>query len=385
MTDKRDDASDPQPYDAPATAPSPFDQNTEEIPAKGAADADSGPATEAIPSVQPDDQSGGFGRAAGDSDTAPGFAWSRPGTDTGAATAPVATPGQYSAQVTRGRPPRPSATAGYTPLVDDDDLGLRESEATEQIPVQDPAPPQAYSSAHTEILERPEEMSYVPGGPGAATGPFAPQQPYGEQDLWGAGAAGAQAAYSPTQDDMQREPVAVPPAQVVPEGRGTLEFGLFILRLLVGGALIADGVRHLLGQSGGLGMGGLETLFTDAGYQSASIVAIAVMSAQIGGGLLLLLGLATPVGAAVSVAALMNVWLAHQTAEPGLQGIGTPELEVALVLAVAAGALALTGPGRISMERSAGWSTRPRWGSSVLLFLGIVGGACAWIFLSGQV
>lgn len=381
MTDKRDDVSGAQPHEGAASAPSPFDQNTEEIPASGASSdpgADSGPATEAMPTIS---DAGGER----DDTTSPGLAWSDSGTggssDADASTQPVPWQAQYSSQVTRGRPPRPSATEGYTPLVDDDDLRLRESEATEQIPVQDThstAAPQAYSS-QTEILERPEEMSF--GSYSSGTGSYSAQQAFGESDQWGAPAAPAYAA----QDDMQREPMAVAPAQPVREGRGTLEFGLLVLRLLVGGALIADGLRHLLGLADGLGIQGLETLFADAGYQSPGIVAIAVISAQIGGGLLLLLGLATPVGAAVAVAALINVWLAQQSADPGLQGLGTPELEVAFVLAVAAAVLALTGPGRISFERSAGWSTRPRWGSSVLLVLGIVGGVCAWVFLSGQI
>ncbi|WP_278315252.1 DoxX family protein [Lolliginicoccus levis] len=388
MSDKRDDADASSPNDswgaAPSasdsgkdgsgTAPSPFDHATEEIAVGRPPRAESAAEqTSAMSLGDIDDE----GDSRDDATSAPGFAWSRtPEAEPGAAANP------YSQHVTRGRPARAAAASGR----EDDPAteqqappGPVESAPTEQIPInRDPEPEQAYSSSQTVILKRPGNMDDTTPGLAPRSAEYHDPQPVAYDE------PAAQAMPYGGYQEQDRGGMVVAPTAVEPR-RGTLDLGLLLLRLLIGGALITDGVRHLLGQGGGLGIDGVEELFATAGYDFAGIVAISVLSAQIGGGALIVLGLATPFGAAVALAAMINVWAANQGARSALDGIGTPALELATILGVAAAGLVLTGPGRMSLERNAKWAVRPRWGASVLLVLGIIGGIAAWLVLTGKV
>ncbi|GGC51999.1 DoxX family membrane protein [Hoyosella rhizosphaerae] len=370
MTDKRDDAEASESNDETGAAPSPFDHETEQIPV-GQPTESPAERTEAMNIADINAAGEAEDSAADSADTSPGFAWSR--SPEYQPEPPTAAPSQH---VTRGRPPRPSA-ANYddaAPGFSSDAPESTTSAATEQIPVSASSEPaQAYSSRHTEILKRPDPSA----DGGFAYENTAPQYVASEYD------APPSQAFENYQQEYAQEPVMVPAAPPVEARRGTLDFGLFIMRLLIGGALITDGVRHLIGDGGGLGVDGFEALFASAGYDYANIVAISVLSAQIGGGALIVLGLATPLGAAVAFAAMINVWIAHQGARAALDGIGTPALELATILGIGAVALAFTGPGRMSLERNAKWAVRPRWGASVLIVLGLIGGIAAWVVLTG--
>ncbi|WP_072807281.1 DoxX family protein [Rhodococcoides yunnanense] len=179
------------------------------------------------------------------------------------------------------------------------------------------------------------------------------------------------------------EPVVRTETVEIPAKRGTLDLGLLLLRLVVGGIFLVHGLQKLTGIWNGPGLDGFRSLLEDTGYEQANILAIAGAVGETAGGALLILGLATPFAAAAVLGVIINAWCFKQAAEPGLQFFAPNGVEYETLLGVAAAAIILTGPGKIAFDGRRGWATRPRFGSFIALILGIAGGVCLWIFLNG--
>ena len=88
--------------------------------------------------------------------------------------------------------------------------------------------------------------------------------------------------------------------------RGTQDLGLLLLRLGVGALLIAHGLQKAFGLWGGPGFDGFEKSLTDMGFQHADILTYVAAGGQIAAGVLLVLGLFTPVAAAGALAYLVT-------------------------------------------------------------------------------
>ena len=84
------------------------------------------------------------------------------------------------------------------------------------------------------------------------------------------------------------------------------------LRLVLGGVFIAHGAQKLFGWFGGPGLQGTAGFFDQAGLKPGSVMALLAGLAEFGGGLLVLLGLLTPVGAlAVIVVMIVAILRVH--------------------------------------------------------------------------
>ncbi|KOS55069.1 DoxX family protein [Rhodococcus rhodochrous] len=162
--------------------------------------------------------------------------------------------------------------------------------------------------------------------------------------------------------------------------RGSLDLGLLVLRLVVGATMVVHGLQKLTGLWGGPGMDGFEAMLADAGYQSPALLAVLGAVGEVAAGALLILGLLTPLAAAAVLAIMINAWLFRQSAEPGLQYFAPDGVEYETLLAATAAVIVLTGPGRIAIDGTRGWATRPFLGSFVALLLGVAGGVCLWLF-----
>lgn len=171
----------------------------------------------------------------------------------------------------------------------------------------------------------------------------------------------------------------------VVDRRGTQDLGLLILRVGLGVLLVAHGLRQLFGWWGGQGVTGFKSSIADAGYQHADILTYAAGGGQIAAGLLLVLGLFTPLAAAGALAYLINGVLAGVSSQsPGRFEFFLPDgHEFHLMLIVVAVAIVLVGPGRYGLDGDRGWARRPFIGSIAALLLGIAGGVAMWIFLNG--
>ncbi|WP_308163251.1 DoxX family protein [Nocardia alni] len=162
--------------------------------------------------------------------------------------------------------------------------------------------------------------------------------------------------------------------------RGTQDLGLLALRLVVGLTFLYHGLQKLAGWFNGPGLSGTRDMLVHGGWKHVELSASMLSVAEVGGGILIVLGLATPLAAGAVLASITDAWLWKQGMAPGLQ-YKTVELES--ILAGLAATLILTGPGRLSFDRNRGWATRPRFGSVAVLILALVAAAVSWYFLHG--
>ena len=144
-----------------------------------------------------------------------------------------------------------------------------------------------------------------------------------------------------------------------------MEFGLLIIRLVVGLTLAAHGAQKLFGMFGGYGIAGTGGFFESIGFRPGKVIA------TMAGGLALALGLLTPFAAAAIVAAMIvAIWGVHLEKGFFLENDG---YESPLVIGAVAAAVAFTGPGQLSLDQMLGLSLAgAKWGL-IALSLGVLG------------
>lgn len=227
---------------------------------------------------------------------------------------------------------------------------------------------------------------------------------YGSQAATGASGQGGSSAL-----DMLGEPEPLPyvqpqsvrhptvgPAEIEPEDyddaaktagrRGTQDLGLLLLRAGFGALLIAHGLQRVFGWWGGSGLGGLQDSLSELGYQHANILTYVAAGTEITAGVLLVLGLFTPIAAAAALAYLINGLIGAIAAQsdPRQFVFFLPDgHEYQLTLILVAAAIILVGPGRYGFDAGRGWARRPFVGSFVALLIGIGGGIGVWVLLNG--
>ncbi|MGY4100414.1 DoxX family protein [Nocardia sp. R16R-3T] len=167
--------------------------------------------------------------------------------------------------------------------------------------------------------------------------------------------------------------------------RGTLDLGLFLLRLVVGATFIYHGLQKLTGWFHGPGLDGTRDMMASGGWDHATLSTILVIAGEVGGGGLLVLGLATPLAAGAVLAVIIDAWLWKQGMIPGFQykSSVTSGVELESILAGTTVVLLLTGPGRLSFDRNRGWATRPAYGSFMVLILAVAAAIGTWYWLHG--
>lgn len=168
--------------------------------------------------------------------------------------------------------------------------------------------------------------------------------------------------------------------------RGTQDLGLMLLRVGLGALLIAHGLQKIFGWWNGPGLSGFQDTLTELGYQHANILTYVAAGTEIGAGVLLVLGLFTPLAAAAALGFLINALLADvaaATESPRFSFFLPEGHEYQIVLIVVAAAIILTGPGRYGFDAGRGWARRPFIGSFAALLLGIGAGVAVWVLLNG--
>ena len=131
-----------------------------------------------------------------------------------------------------------------------------------------------------------------------------------------------------------------------------MDTGIFIFRVFFGLAIAAHGAQKLLGWFGGYGIKGTGGFFESIGFRPGAAFATAAGLSEMGGGLLLTVGLFTPFGAAAVLSAMLvamvSVHLKNGFFAAG-NGIELPFLYAAVALGVA-----FTGGGALSFDRLLG-------------------------------
>lgn len=169
--------------------------------------------------------------------------------------------------------------------------------------------------------------------------------------------------------------------------RGTLDFGLLLLRLGVGGMVLMLGLATFFQFGGAPGIGTLEAQFAANGYNFAGVIAVAIPTVQVIAGGLLVLGLATPLGAALALA--ISAFLTMFEVAVGDSGwnvlaAGAEPVRLQVALTASALALQFTGPGRYGIDFSRGWARRPLASSWIFCLLAIAAAVALWYFSAGQ-
>src|SRR6202162_4976313 len=132
----------------------------------------------------------------------------------------------------------------------------------------------------------------------------------------------------------------------------SVSLGLLILRLVVGLTLAAHGSQKLFGWWGGSGMSGWIQIVTKLRIRPAAPWAWIAALSEFGGGLLVALGLLSPLGSfAIAGAMLVAIATVHW---PNGFWNGKRGFEFNLALLASVTALALTGPGTFSLDQAIG-------------------------------
>lgn len=147
----------------------------------------------------------------------------------------------------------------------------------------------------------------------------------------------------------------------------TISLALLLLRVTIGATMVAHGVNHW---RGGGKIAGTAGWFESLGLRHGVLQAWASVVTEIGAGVLLILGLVTPLAAAAVVSVMLVAGLlAHR-------GNGffvfKEGWEYVLVLGVSCVAIGLTGPGTISLDDALGIVVDGWLGGVVALGVGVV-------------
>jgi putative oxidoreductase len=142
--------------------------------------------------------------------------------------------------------------------------------------------------------------------------------------------------------------------------------GLLILRVGVGGVLLAHGAQKLFGWFGGHGIEGTAGAFEQMGFRPGRASAIAAGLGEAGGGALIGLGLATPAAGAAAAGTMIAAASVHAPAGFFATGGG---YEYPALLGVSTAALALIGPGRLSLDSLLGNRLNRPWMAAVGLLM----------------
>ncbi len=160
---------------------------------------------------------------------------------------------------------------------------------------------------------------------------------------------------------------------VFPTDGATLSSGLLVARLVFGLLMVGHGTQKLFGWFGGYGLAGTGGFFETLGFRPGRTFAAAASLTEITGGLLLALGFLGPAGPALMISVMIVAAVAVHW-KNGLLATSNG-IELPLLYAGGALALALTGPGLFSLDAVLGleslWTPGIVWAA---IAIGVVGG-----------
>jgi putative oxidoreductase len=156
-----------------------------------------------------------------------------------------------------------------------------------------------------------------------------------------------------------------------------MNLALLVLRVVIGLLFFAHGAQKLFGWFGGYGIQGTAGFFDQIGLRPGRLHVWAAASAESVGGLLLALGLVTPIGSIMVIAVMVAAVITVHWAKGFFASEGGYEFN--LTLTAVAFALAGIGPGEWSLDNALGVDWTGTGWALIALGAGIVGGIGAVI------
>jgi putative oxidoreductase len=156
-----------------------------------------------------------------------------------------------------------------------------------------------------------------------------------------------------------------------------MNLALLVLHVVIGLLFFAHGTQKLFGWFGGYGIGGTAGFFEQIGLRPGRLHAWGAALGETLGGLLLALGLFTPIGSALVIAVMVTAVIAVHWPKGFFNTEGGYEFNLTLVSV--AFALAGVGPGEWSLDNVVGIDWTGTGWALIALGAGIVGGIGAVI------
>jgi putative oxidoreductase len=128
----------------------------------------------------------------------------------------------------------------------------------------------------------------------------------------------------------------------------TTDFGLLALRATVGALMAGHGAQKLFGAFGGYGLEGTAGWLESIGLKPGRTWALLAGGGEFGSGVLTALGIGGPIGPITMYGPMVTAWVTAHAGKPIWATSGGAELP--LINLAAATGLALTGPGRYSID-----------------------------------
>jgi putative oxidoreductase len=151
-----------------------------------------------------------------------------------------------------------------------------------------------------------------------------------------------------------------------------MNLGLLVLRIVVGLLFFGHGAQKLFGWFGGHGVQGTGQFFESMGFPSGKRQAFLAGLMEAGGGLLLALGLLTPVAAAALTAVMLVAVVKVHFAKGVWVTEGGYEYNAVLVAAVFA--ITAVGAGKFSLDNALNLDIKGAGWALAALGAGIIGG-----------
>jgi len=156
-----------------------------------------------------------------------------------------------------------------------------------------------------------------------------------------------------------------------------MDIGLLLLRLTVRLTIAAHGTQKLFGWFGGPGLDATGQFFAMLGFHPGRHHALVAGLAETGGGLLLALGLLTPVASALVFSVMLVAAVTVHIKKGFFAQNGG--YEYTLVPDIAALTVAFTGPGSLSLDAPVGRHLGGTFWGMAALFVGVLGGVMSLI------
>ena len=160
--------------------------------------------------------------------------------------------------------------------------------------------------------------------------------------------------------------------------RDAFDLALFVFRVAVGAVMLAHGVNHLF--RGGK-VAGTARWFESLGMRPGKLHALLASWTEIGAGVMLLLGLGTPLAAAGVIGVMLVAWITNHRGNGFFIFRPGEGWEYVMTLTACGLVLAVVGPGRWSLDHLLEIDDPP--GLSGLLAAVVLGAGGAAALLAG--